>query len=78
MQLSVELGIPKNCVYNAMHYVDKYVGIVSVQRSNYQTVGVCCLFVSSKLEAGSHPSLEVFLEALENSITRSTFIELEQ
>ncbi len=32
-----------------MHYVDKFVGIVNVQKNQYQQIGLCALFIASKL-----------------------------
>lgn len=71
MELANELQIPKNALYNAMHYVDKYTSIVSVARNKYQAVGVCSLFASSKLEMTGHPNLETFMEALDQTFTRT-------
>lgn len=78
MELANELSIPKNAVYNAMHYVDKYTSIKTVPRNRYQAVGLCALFASSKLEMADHPSINIFIEALDHSISRPDLISLEQ
>ena len=78
MQLSHELDLPRDVVYNAMHYTDKFVGLVSVPRSKYQSIGLCALFIASKLELSNHPNIDTFVEAMDGAITKSELIALEQ
>lgn len=70
--------MPKDTVYNAMHYTDKYVGMVNVSRSKYQSIGLCALFIASKLELSNHPNIGTFVEAMDGTITKSELIQLEQ
>ena len=49
LQVSQELNIPKVCHYYAMNYTDRYTQLVRVSRSEYQGVGLCGLFIASKL-----------------------------
>ncbi len=44
-----------------MHYVDKFVGLVNVQKKQYQQIGLCARFIASKLYLYSHPRLDTFL-----------------
>ena len=49
MQFAKEIKAPKNVIFNALHYLDKYVGIVHVSRKKYQLVGLCSFFIAHKL-----------------------------
>ena len=53
--------MPKNIVYNAIYYVDKYAAITNVPKSQYQQIGLCALYIACKLESSSCPSIDVFL-----------------
>lgn len=78
MQLAHELEMPRDTVYNAMHYTDKYVGLTNVTRSMYQSIGLCALFIASKLELSNHPNINTFVDAMDGSITKYELIQLEQ
>lgn len=70
MQVALEIQIPKNAVYNAMHYLDKYVAMVHVPNKKYQQTGLCALFIASKLEISSHPHIDTYVEALDGTGTK--------
>lgn len=53
-----------------MHYTDKYASMVQITRSKYQSVGLCALFIASKLELSNHPNINSFLEAMDNSMSK--------
>lgn len=61
-----------------MHYTDKYIGIVSINRSKYQAIGLCALFIASKLELSAHPDINVFVESMDGAISKQELISLEQ
>jgi hypothetical protein len=60
-QLAAEIELPKQAVYNAVDYVDKYVASSVVTKQNYQKLGLACLFLATKLEMSSHPQIHTFL-----------------
>ena len=61
MEVAEELEMPKNIVYNAIYYVDKYIAITSISKSQYQQIGLCALYIACKLESSCCPRIDVFL-----------------
>lgn len=61
-----------------MYYVDKYVGMVNVSKGEYQSVGLCALFIASKLELSGHPGMDMFLAAMDGSIGKEELFDLER
>lgn len=70
--------LSEDTLFLCVNLIDRYLYGNIVPRSKFQLVGVACLFIASKYEDDSHPSLLDCCKVMNNTYSQSDLVDIEQ
>ena len=65
-----EFNLLPETLYLAVLYVDRYLSVVNVLRTNLQLVGVTCLYIAAKFEEIFPPDIKEFAYITDDTYTK--------
>mmetsp|Transcript_28634 Transcript_28634/g.31804 ORF Transcript_28634/g.31804 Transcript_28634/m.31804 type:complete len:365 (+) Transcript_28634:44-1138(+) len=77
VEVAEEYKLRRQTLFLAVHYVDRYTALRTVERSDLQLIGITCMFIASKYEEIHPPPVDEFVYISDNTYTREQIITME-
>ena len=78
IEVSEEFSMDNRTLYLAVAYIDRFLSLMSVQRSKLQLVGTASLFVAAKYEEVYPPDASDFVYVTDDTYTQEQLLRMEQ
>lgn len=75
VEVAEEYKLATETLYLTVNYVDRYLSVKVVPRSQLQLVGVACMLVASKFEEVYAPAVDEFVYISDNTYTKDEVAE---
>ena len=77
VEVAEEYRLVPETLHLAINYVDRFLSVVPVARSQLQLVGVTCMLVASKYEEIHPPAVDEFVYISDNTYKRDEIVSME-
>ena len=77
VEVALDYTLSPETLHLSFNYIDRYLSRVAVNRTRLQLVGITCMFLASKYEEISPPSVESFVYMTENTYDREDVFRME-
>mmetsp|Transcript_42834 Transcript_42834/g.128583 ORF Transcript_42834/g.128583 Transcript_42834/m.128583 type:complete len:352 (-) Transcript_42834:465-1520(-) len=78
VEVSEEYKLCADTLYQAVNYIDRFLSIEVVKRSQLQLVGVTCMWIASKYEEIYPPNVADFCYITDNTCTKMQLVHMEE
>jgi hypothetical protein len=78
VEVSEEYKLCADTLYQAVNYIDRFLSLQVVQRSQLQLVGVSCMWVAAKYEEIYPPNVADFCYITDNTYAKEQLIQTEE
>eukprot|EP00967_Tisochrysis_lutea_P127106 scaffold215782_cov15-Tisochrysis_lutea.AAC.1 len=78
VEVAEEYKLCADTLYLSVNYIDRFLSIHPVQRSNLQLVGIACMWIASKYEEIYPPNVNDFCYITDNTYTKEQMVEMEE
>eukprot|EP01103_Thecamoeba_quadrilineata_P016463 TRINITY_DN5511_c0_g1_i1.p1 TRINITY_DN5511_c0_g1~~TRINITY_DN5511_c0_g1_i1.p1 ORF type:complete len:323 (+),score=57.34 TRINITY_DN5511_c0_g1_i1:35-970(+) len=77
IEVCIDMNLSTDTIFHCKNYIDRYLSICHVPRCFLQLLGITCLFVASKLEDITPPTINDLVQVSDEIYQRIQIIELE-
>jgi hypothetical protein len=77
IEVCIDMKLSSDTIFHTKNYIDRYLSVHSVPRSYLQLLGVTCLFIASKLEDITPPTIHDLIQVSDEIYERKHIIDLE-
>ncbi|KAF5838234.1 A-type cyclin [Dunaliella salina] len=78
VEVAEEYKLCADTLYLSVNYIDRFLSIHPVQRSNLQLVGIACMWIASKFEEIYPPNVNDFCYITDNTYTKEQMVDMEE
>jgi len=78
VEVSTEYKLDPETLHLTISYIDRFMSLMSVQRSKLQLVGIAAMFVAAKYEEVYPPDVSDFVYITDDSYTKKQVLQMEQ
>ena len=77
VEVCEEYKLKSETLYLAVNYIDRFLSLMSVQRSKLQLVGTACMLVAAKYEEIYPPEVNEFVYITDDTYTKKQVLKME-
>ena len=77
VEVSEEYKLQTETLHLAVNYIDRFLSLMSVQRSKLQLVGTAAMFIASKYEEIYPPDVSEFVYITDDTYTKRQVLRME-
>jgi cyclin A len=78
VEVAEEYRLCADTLYLTVNYIDRFLSVYPVQRSQLQLVGVACMWVAAKYEEIYPPNVSDFCFITDNTYTKEQMVAMEE
>lgn len=78
VEVAEEYKLCADTLYLSVNYIDRFLSIHPVQRSNLQLVGISCMWIASKYEEIYPPNVNDFCYITDNTYSKEQMVNMEE
>lgn len=78
VEVAEEYKLCADTLYLSVNYIDRFLSIHPVQRSNLQLVGITCMWIASKYEEIYPPNVNDFCYITDNTYSKEQMVAMEE
>lgn len=77
VDVCLKFELQPHILFNTVGLIDRYLEVVSIERTKLQLVGVACLMITSKFEEVFPPMLKDYLSVCDNAYSKKELLKIE-